>query len=239
MDACGLPPCQARFRHADGDALSALRALCAFEAAGESDAFCAQHFLHARNLREAADLHRQLLRVLSSSSSSTSGAAAGGDGRGPPKARQQPDAGFGAASGGLGGELADEARRLGGAGGMLAAVREAPSERVLALLRRAIAAGWADQVARRVRTAEYLQQLSEGRCVRACVLCVRACCVCGAVLQWCVPVRAWVAVLHWCARVGTHLFGAGVCRAGVQAKADSMRAGMTHVMPSCACSRTQ
>jgi hypothetical protein len=30
----------------------------------QDDAFAAAHFLHARTLREAADLHRQLLRVL-------------------------------------------------------------------------------------------------------------------------------------------------------------------------------
>lgn len=37
---------QARFRCADSDALSALAALCAFEAAGESEDFCAASFLH-------------------------------------------------------------------------------------------------------------------------------------------------------------------------------------------------
>lgn len=40
------------------DAISALRALCAFEAAGETDAFCRENGLHPRNLREAAATHR-------------------------------------------------------------------------------------------------------------------------------------------------------------------------------------
>eukprot|EP00198_Chlamydomonas_reinhardtii_P003275 XP_001692611.1 predicted protein [Chlamydomonas reinhardtii] len=54
---------QARFRHPHSDALSALAALVAFEAAGEDEEFAARHYLHGRNLREAADLHKQLLRV--------------------------------------------------------------------------------------------------------------------------------------------------------------------------------
>eukprot|EP00798_Chlamydomonas_sp_ICE-L_P031098 gene31096-6227_t len=54
----------ARFKSADSDALAALNALCAFEAAGETDEFCKDNFMHARNLREAADLHRQLVRTL-------------------------------------------------------------------------------------------------------------------------------------------------------------------------------
>ena len=51
-------------RCGDSDSLAVLRALCAFEAAGCSDAWAADHYLHARNLREMADLHKQLVRVL-------------------------------------------------------------------------------------------------------------------------------------------------------------------------------
>lgn len=170
---------QAKFRDPHSDALSALAALVAYEASGESEAFAAQHFLHARNLREAADLHRQLLRALSLQQVGASQqqqqkqgrAAGGGDGSG---SRVE----------GEGGELAADlaaaaAREL--SGSMLAAVTSAAAaaaavggkgaaagghlvpERVAKVLRRAMAAGWADQVARRARSAEYLRQLGESR----------------------------------------------------------------------------
>jgi ATP-dependent RNA helicase DHX37/DHR1 len=47
-----------RLRVAGSDALSALRVLCAFEAATDGAAFAAEHHLHLRVLQEAADLHR-------------------------------------------------------------------------------------------------------------------------------------------------------------------------------------
>jgi ATP-dependent RNA helicase DHX37/DHR1 len=108
----------AALRVGSSDALGALAALCAFEAAGEAEGFARANFLHFRNLREAAALRRQLARVL--------GAAAAG--------------------------LAPA-----GAAAALAVPPAAPPPRgALAPLARALAAGWADQVARRVRSAEHV-----------------------------------------------------------------------------------
>lgn len=140
---------------------SALRALCAFEAAGEDEAFCRRNFLHFRNLREAAALHKQLARQLEAqgarqrsgpTSSSTSAAAAA------------PALALGA----------------GGAGGPL----PPPAPAVMEQLRRALAAGWADQVARRIRSIDYLraQEQQVGGCLgwmacremESCVLFVEA-----------------------------------------------------------------
>ncbi|GLC69391.1 hypothetical protein PLESTF_000824800 [Pleodorina starrii] len=155
---------QARFRHSRSDALSALAALVAFEASGESEDFAAAHFLHARNLREAADLHRQLLRVLAMQQVGAS-----------PLAAAAPAA---AAAATLVEELAAAAKELAASLALPGAVPPPPlaaaagagtdvssllPERVAVVLRRALAAGWADQVARRVRSAEYLAQLGESR----------------------------------------------------------------------------
>ncbi|EFJ47234.1 hypothetical protein VOLCADRAFT_120994 [Volvox carteri f. nagariensis] len=159
---------QARFRHAQSDALSAVAALVAFEASGESEDFASAHFLHARNLREAADLHRQLLRVLAMQQVGAT----------PLTATAAPSAAGGST---LSEELAAAAKELaaalalpgaaaahgGGGGGSPAAaggsVAAVLPEGIAAVLRRALAAGWADQVARRVRSSEYLAQLGESR----------------------------------------------------------------------------
>jgi len=66
---------------------------------------CRQHYLHAKNLREAAALHSQLLRQLAGSDLLPEAALP----RSPP-------------------------------------APELPSQKLLLLLQRAIAAGWADQV---------------------------------------------------------------------------------------------
>lgn len=46
------------FKTDRSDALGALRALCAYEEAGETDSFCRNNALHPKNLREMAALHR-------------------------------------------------------------------------------------------------------------------------------------------------------------------------------------
>ncbi|KAG2499784.1 hypothetical protein HYH03_002081 [Edaphochlamys debaryana] len=175
---------QARFRHSQSDSLSALAALVAFEASGESEEFASAHFLHGRNLREAADLHRQLLRVLAMQQAASTAAEADGDGGG---------------GGALAAELAEAARALaegmalpteaaaaaaaaggrrrkqpGGAAGPLTVATLLP-EKVATVLRRALAAGWADQVARRVRSVAYLAQLGESRRKRHAVRYEAAC----------------------------------------------------------------
>ncbi|GFR51443.1 hypothetical protein Agub_g13736, partial [Astrephomene gubernaculifera] len=183
---------QARFRHPHSDALSALAALVAFEASGESEEFATSHFLHGRNLREAADLHRQLIRLLATQQANSAGAGGGGGGSGgsgladelaavarelaagmvlPSGPSSAAVAGKGSAAG-LGGAGGGGA---GGGGGGGADVSFWLPERVAGVLRRALAAGWADQVARRVRSAEYLAQLGESRRKRHAVRYQPAC----------------------------------------------------------------
>ncbi|CAG9465679.1 unnamed protein product [Pedinophyceae sp. YPF-701] len=130
---------QAAFRCGNSDALSVLRALCAYELGGESDRWCKEHFMHGRNLREAAALHRQLARSLTASG------------------------GFVRRVGGSGAAAqawADAARRVAAAAAS-ATVAEPPAAWVEGRLRRAIAAGWADRTGRRVRTAEYLARMQD------------------------------------------------------------------------------
>ncbi|KAL4857499.1 ATP-dependent RNA helicase DEAH13 [Chlorella vulgaris] len=141
----------AQFRAADGDALSALRALCAFEAAGEDESFCRSNFLHFRNLKEASALHKQLARMLQAQQAQ----------RQQQQQQQQPPA-PGAAP-----EAARPGLALQGldasSGGL-----PPPPPLVLEALRRALAAGWADQVSRRIRSLDYLKgQEREGRRSRA------------------------------------------------------------------------
>ena len=60
-----------RFHHPHSDALSAARALVAYDAVRDprdADRFCRDHCLHGRTMREASDLRRQLLRALASPS---------------------------------------------------------------------------------------------------------------------------------------------------------------------------
>jgi ATP-dependent RNA helicase DHX37/DHR1 len=59
------------FHHPHSDALSAARALVAYDTQRgprEAAAFCLDHCLHGRTMREASDLRRQLLRALTSNS---------------------------------------------------------------------------------------------------------------------------------------------------------------------------
>lgn len=107
-------------------ACSALRALCAFEAAGEDEAFCRRNFLHFRNLREAAALHKQLARQLEAQGARQRGSSAA-------------------------------APALALATGSAAGPLPPPAPAVMEQLRRALAAGWADQVARRIRSIDYLR----------------------------------------------------------------------------------
>ena len=71
------------FHHEDSDALSAARALVAYDAIGDprdAHAFCVEHRLHGKTMREMSDLRRQLLRVLASPPPTVAvGAAAAAD----------------------------------------------------------------------------------------------------------------------------------------------------------------
>ena len=71
------------FHHEDSDALSAARALVAYDAIGDprdAHAFFVEHRLHGKTMREMSDLRRQLLRVLASPPPTVAvGAAAAAD----------------------------------------------------------------------------------------------------------------------------------------------------------------
>ena len=100
---------------------------------------CRDNFLHARNLREAAALHTQLARAL---------ACAPADGPLAPLAAALAAAGQALGSPqGIGLQ-----KTLEPPGGL----PSPPPPMVAHRLRRAIAAGWADQIARRVHSAEYV-----------------------------------------------------------------------------------
>lgn len=127
-----------KFRCAESDAISALNALLAYEAqpAASRGDFCRQHWLHENHLRDMAALHLQLSRVVALPSVVAAARSAG---------------------------LAS-ADVLQGLQDTAALVSDAPLQACSAsgveLLRRCVAAGWSDQVARRMRTAEYLDQLA-------------------------------------------------------------------------------
>jgi ATP-dependent RNA helicase DHX37/DHR1 len=150
LDCCTKPPA-ASFQPCSPRPLpfdSALRALCAFEAAGADEAFCRRNFLHFRNLREAAALYKQLARTLEVQQvGAARRAAAGSNGNDTPTA--PAPAALVLTVGGLSG------------GGPL----PPPPPAVLEVLRRALAAGWADQIARRIRSLEYIRNQEQQVCV--------------------------------------------------------------------------
>lgn len=129
----------ARLKIADSDALSALSALCAFEATGlEAEAFCRAHRLHNRNLREAAALRRQLCHIVQAQMKGAR--ATTGEVKNNPLTNTD------------------------------AFIDPPPSplpHGALQALRRALAAGWADQVARRVRSLEHVKAAGKGEKARA------------------------------------------------------------------------
>ena len=164
---------QAAFRCDRSDALGSLRALCAFEKAGETEHFARLHHLHARHLREMAALHRQLASIV------TDVILVGSSrhhGEGEEHIMDRDDAG----------DDDDGVHHLPEIGQPLApttsphwrhllrvllrsvdqpraylagAPEDVPRERTETRLRRSLAAGWADRVARRVQGAELIQQL--------------------------------------------------------------------------------
>jgi ATP-dependent RNA helicase DHX37/DHR1 len=162
----------ARFRSSHGDALSSLNVLCAYEvavAAGQAEQFCAENVLHVRHLREMSQLRQQLGHMLlqlhkqhmrqqhqqqqqqqqqeeelplkTASSSSVAAAAEG--------ATYLPPGGVLTGSGSSEAlellQLLMRAVDYVGARQLVAPLAD-PSSEVLDVLRRAVAAGWSDQV---------------------------------------------------------------------------------------------
>lgn len=137
----------ARFRSPHGDATSALNALSAYEAAaagGNVEDFCAENFLHARHLREMSQLRQQLGRTLLQLQQ---GLGSQGLGQLP----HLPTVGGAVSGGGAAAEAQQLMQQLlsglqGNAGQQLMQPLPPPPAAVLEVLRRALAAGWCDQV---------------------------------------------------------------------------------------------
>lgn len=137
----------ARFRSTHGDAISALNALSAYEAAaaqGSVEDFCAANFLHARHLREMSQLRQQLGRTLQQLQQ--------GLGQQGQQAAHLPVL---SSSGGVAAEAQQLMQQLlagleGDGGQQLMQPLPPPPAAVLEVLRRALAAGWCDQVSTRV-----------------------------------------------------------------------------------------
>lgn len=167
-----------RFHHPHSDALSAARALVAYDALDPSDPraaerFCRDHCLHGRTMREASDLRRQLLRALASPSAAS---ALGGGARAAVaraaaylRARRLPRAPSGEDPALAALRVAGEAKRE--SGNVPLSKRPKPKRDGCdgdgdAALRRALLRGWADRVARRVKPSEALdsqRQTQSGR----------------------------------------------------------------------------
>lgn len=123
-----------RFRHRKSDALSALNALIAFESQDASDAgaFCKNNFLHATSLREMSALRQQLMRNV-----------------GQPQRRNLQST----AQSNLTIFMSETISQCGGS-------MKPPGGTLSDALLRCIAAGWADQVGKRMRSATSLQTLA-------------------------------------------------------------------------------
>jgi hypothetical protein len=148
-----------RFRSSHGDAISSLNVLCAYEAAaaaGDAEEFCAANFLHARHLREMSQLRQQLGRTLLqlSQQQGAAGAQKGLSLAHLPGLQQQEQQGGSSSSSSSSGDqgsalqllqlLMDAVEQV-GPDKLMQPLPE-PSARTLEVLRRALAAGWCDQV---------------------------------------------------------------------------------------------
>jgi hypothetical protein len=142
-----------RFRSSHGDAISSLNVLCAYEAAaaaGEAEEFCAVNFLHAQHLREMSQLRQQLGRTLLQLQQQQQ------QGKGLsvahlPGLQQQDRPGGSSSSSNQQASALQLLQLMMSAVGQLGPERLSqplpePSARTLEVLRRALAAGWCDQV---------------------------------------------------------------------------------------------
>ena len=148
-----------KFHHPNSDALSAARALVAFDAAGGVDdpraaeKFCVEHRLHGKTMREMSDLRRQLLRILSKPPPSVAmHATAGIESLLTPGAKRA----IAEASAAVNKPPRGEKRRKDPAASSLEI--GAPGE---TSLRRALLIGWADRVARRSKPSDVREKYDE------------------------------------------------------------------------------
>ena len=148
------------FHHPRGDALSAAKALVAYDrraprgvrnGAKLADRFCRDHGLHAKTMREASDLRAQLTRVLLAdppAGSFLGGAERKAEGSLRASAKSELEAARGATTFRRGARTKDAPPSDPAA---LALTGEGPGD---VALRRALLVGWADRVARRVRASD-------------------------------------------------------------------------------------
>ena len=148
------------FHHPRGDALSAAKALVAYDrraprgvrnGAKLADRFCRDHGLHAKTMREASDLRAQLTRVLLAdppAGSFLGGAERKAEGSLSASAARELEAARSATTFRRGARTKDGPPSDPAA---LALTGEGPGD---VALRRALLVGWADRVARRVRASD-------------------------------------------------------------------------------------
>ncbi len=125
-------------------------------------AFCREHFLHQRHLQEASELHKQLKRVLQSPAAVTLFVSdeKSESGKGEDYAQRLTQAlkaaarDVGVCVGGIGGGKDSNGLKPGLGGKAAPSAAWLPPRAALDVLRRAVAVGWADCVARRARTAD-------------------------------------------------------------------------------------
>jgi ATP-dependent RNA helicase DHX37/DHR1 len=143
-----------RFRSSHGDAISSLNVLCAYEAAaaaGEAEEFCAVNFLHARHLREMSQLRQQLCRTLLQLKQQQQQQQSKGLSVAHLPGLQQQDRRGVSSSSSSSDQALQLLQLLMSAVGQLGPEKLSqplpePSARTLEVLRRALAAGWCDQV---------------------------------------------------------------------------------------------
>lgn len=130
----GLHAAHLRFRHRKSDALSALNVLVAYESqeSSEAHAFCKRKFLHATTLREMSALRKQLTAAITNSSA-----------RRLQSSKKHPLTSF----------MSEVISQSGG-------VMKPPGGTVSEALLHCIATGWADQTAKRMRSAGSIQALA-------------------------------------------------------------------------------
>ena len=141
-----------KFHHHNSDALSAAKALVAYDRVRDhrkADVFCSEHRLHARTMREMSDLRRQLLRILASPPASVASMATT---VGSSFLSPHAVAAVAEATAAITGRRDDGEK--GGATKDPASIALEVGTAGESALRRALLCGWADRVAKRAKADE-------------------------------------------------------------------------------------
>ena len=144
-----------RLRHPDSDAISSMRALCEYLGASDGESFCHSNFLHPRTLTEMASLHSQLTFSISKLSSK---------GLSPPSYSAMKDDSISKMHHGLSSAISSISSSSTDVKALEAELRGTvinhpqPSASIVDTLRKAIVSGWADHVARRLKSSDSIQK---------------------------------------------------------------------------------